>query len=156
MEEQSKDNAGVRIPPPLIYLGALIAGAAANYFFPLPFLPNFAAQIAGVLLIASAILIFAAAFQLFKRAKTNLEPWKPTTAIVSDGIYGFSRNPIYLAFTLFYAGIALLFNSLWTLALLVPVLLVIHYGVILREEAYLERKFGIEYLNYKERVRRWL
>ena len=91
-----------------------------------------------------------------RRAKTNVEPWKPTTAILDTGIYGISRNPIYIAMALVYAGIAFLFNSFWFLPPLILVLLIIHFGVILREEKYLADKFGDEYLNYKNRVRRWL
>ena len=90
------------------------------------------------------------------KAETNIEPWKPTTAILSDGIYGISRNPVYVAMVFIYLGVVFLFNSLWILPPLILVLLVMHYGVILREEKYLEQKFGEEYLNYKEKVRRWI
>jgi protein-S-isoprenylcysteine O-methyltransferase Ste14 len=156
MNHEKEDNAGVRVPPPLIYLSALAAGLILNYFFPTASLPIFVSRISGISLIALAVFILVSAFLKFKRAETNLEPWKPTTAIVSDGVYGFSRNPIYLAFTLFYLGAAFLFNSLWLLALLAPVLFVMRYGVIAREERYLENKFGAEYSNYKRRVRRWI
>jgi protein-S-isoprenylcysteine O-methyltransferase Ste14 len=156
MNREKEDNAGVRLPPPLIYLSAMIAGLILNRFFPSAFLPVFVSRISGILLIALAVFILVSAFLKFKRAETNLEPWKPTTAIVSDGVYGFSRNPIYLAFTLFYLGAAFLFNSLWLLGLLVPVLFVMRYVVIAREERYLENKFGAEYSDYKKRVRRWV
>lgn len=156
MNNETKDNAGVKVPPPLIYLSALIAGLILNYFFPTAFLPVMVSRIVGILSVALAVFILAAAFVKFKRAETNLEPWKPTTAIVSDGVFRFSRNPIYLAFTLFYLGAAFLFGSLWMLALLVPVLLVMRYSVIAREEKYLENKFGAEYSDYKKRVRRWI
>lgn len=156
MTDKKDDNAGVKVPPPLIYLSAMIAGLVLNYFFPTAFLPVFVSRVVGILSVALAVFILVAAFQKFRRAKTNLEPWKPTTAIVSDGIYGFSRNPIYLAFTLFYSGAAFLFNALWLFALLAPVLLVMRYSVIAREERYLENKFGAEYSDYKRRVRRWM
>ena len=156
MTNETKDNAGVKVPPPLIYLSAMIAGLILNYFFPMAFLPVSVSRIAGILLVAFAVFIFVSAFQKFKRAETNLEPWKPTTAIVSDGVFRFSRNPIYLAFTLFYLGATFLFNSLWLLALLMPVLFVMSYSVIGREERYLENKFGTEYSDYKRRVRRWI
>ena len=156
MNHEKEDNAGVRVPPPLIYLSAMIAGLILNRFFPTAFLPVFVSRAVGILSIALAVFILASAFLKFKRARTNLEPWKPTTAIVSDGVYGFSRNPIYLAFTLFYLGAAFLFNSLWLLALLVPVLFVMRYAVIAREERYLENKFGAGYSDYKRRVRRWI
>ncbi len=156
MNNDKVDNAGVRVPPPLIYLSAMIAGLILNYFFPIAFLPVSLSRIVGIFSGALAVFIFISAFLKFKRAETNLEPWKPTTAIVSDGVYAFSRNPIYLAFTLFYLGVAFLFNSLWLFALLVPVLFVMRYAVIAREERYLENKFGTEYSDYKRRVRRWI
>jgi protein-S-isoprenylcysteine O-methyltransferase Ste14 len=156
MNNVKDDNAGVKVPPPLIYLAAMVAGLILNHFFPIAFLPVSVSRVAGVLSIALAVLILVSAFRQFNRAKTNLEPWKPTTAIVSDGVFRFSRNPIYLGFTLFYLGAAFLFNSLWLLALLAPVLFVMRYGVIAREERYLENKFGAEYSDYKRRVRRWM
>ena len=156
MNNEKKDNAGVKVPPPLIYLGAMITGLILNYFFPIVFLPVFVSRIVGISSVALAVFILVAAFQKFRQAETNLEPWKPTTAIVSTGVFGFSRNPIYLAFTLFYLGLAFLFSSLWSFALLVPVLLVMRYSVIVREERYLENKFGAEYGDYKRRVRRWI
>jgi protein-S-isoprenylcysteine O-methyltransferase Ste14 len=92
----------------------------------------------------------------FKRSDTSPKPHKPTTAIVASGPYAVTRNPIYLAFTMIQVGIALWAGSGWMLAFLVPVLVLTHYGVIVREERYLERKFGDEYLNYRGRVRRWM
>jgi len=91
-----------------------------------------------------------------RRARTNVEPWKPTTAIIADGIYGISRNPIYLGMISIYLGVSCLFNSFWFLPPIILVLITMHYGVIRREEKYLERKFGGEYLNYKNSVRRWI
>lgn len=153
--KEEKDSAGVIIPPPLIYLAALICGLTLERFFPQSFLPPFF-RLAGAPFVALAVWIVASALLIMFRAKTNPEPWKPTTTIVKNGVYGWTRNPMYLSFSLFYAGLALLFDSLWTLALLLPVLFVIHNFVILREEKYLARKFGEEYLNYQTRVRRWL
>ena len=80
----------------------------------------------------------------------------PTTAIVEAGPYRFTRNPIYLGMFLGLVGLAIGFDSLWLLATLVPFALVIRYGVVAREEAYLERKFGDAYRHYRTRVRRWL
>jgi len=156
MNNEKDDNAGVKVPLPLIYLSAIIAGLILNYFTPTAFLPVSVSRTVGILSVALAVFILVSAFRAFNRAKTNLEPWKPTTAIVSDGVFRFSRNPIYLAFTLFYLGAVFLFNSLWLLALLVPVLFVMRYSVIAREESYLENKFGAEYSDYKRRVRRWI
>ena len=90
------------------------------------------------------------------RAGTSFRTQRPTTAIVTDGPFGYSRNPIYVALTLLYLGIGMLINGLWVLLLIVPVLVVIQLGVVAREECYLERKFGDEYLCYRRRVRCWL
>jgi protein-S-isoprenylcysteine O-methyltransferase Ste14 len=92
----------------------------------------------------------------FERAGTNHGTHKPATALVTGGLNRFSRNPIYISLSLIYAGIALLANSAWALVLLVPLLIVMHYGVIVREERYLEMKFGEDYRRYKAAVRRWL
>lgn len=145
-----KDTAGVVAPPPLIYLSGLVIGLILNYLFPAAifFLPRQAEMIVGIILVVLAGLIVLAAFRQFSRAKTNIEPWKPTTAIISSGVFRFSRNPVYLAMTLLYLGVALLLDMLWVLLLILPVLFLISFGIILREEIYLERKFGAEYLNY--------
>jgi protein-S-isoprenylcysteine O-methyltransferase Ste14 len=90
------------------------------------------------------------------RAGTNVLPTRPALAIVTDGPFRFTRNPLYLANAVAYLGLTLVFNTVWTLLLYVPMLLVIHWGIIRREERYLEAKFGETYLAYKARVRRWL
>ena len=107
--------------------------------------------------------VFALAFALavwaittFRRAGTRVETHKPTTAIVISGPYRFTRNPIYLGMFLGQIGLAIGFNSLWILGMLAPFFAVIRWGVVTREEAYLECKFSAVYLDYKSRVRRWL
>lgn len=154
-----KDNPDVVAPPPLIFLGGLILGGIAQWIYPFYiFSPEylFYSGIAGILLSVFGLVIILIARSKMQKAETNIEPWKPTNAIISDGIYAFSRNPIYLAMALIFYGIKLIFNSVWFTPALVLVLIVIHYGVILREEKYLENKFGELYLNYKDRVRRWI
>ena len=89
-------------------------------------------------------------------AATNINPFKPTTSIVSSGPFRFTRNPFYLALTLLYVGLTLIANTWWCFALLLPVLLLIHFGVVAREERYLEHKFGETYRQYRARVRRYL
>ena len=109
----------------------------------------------GALLLAGLALL--ASFNMaFQRKGTAVEPWKPTTAIVTTGPYRLTRNPAYLGMALIYAGIAVMSDAFWTLAPLPLVLLIIDRAVIAREERYLERKFGQEYLDYKRSVRRWL
>jgi protein-S-isoprenylcysteine O-methyltransferase Ste14 len=96
------------------------------------------------------------ALGVLSRAKTTFDVRKPTSAIVTNGPYRFSRNPSYVSLTLLYGGIACLVNSLWVLLMVVPAVTVMHFGVIKREERYLEAKFGDEYREYKTTVRRWV
>jgi protein-S-isoprenylcysteine O-methyltransferase Ste14 len=91
-----------------------------------------------------------------RRAGTNIRPDQPTLALVTDGAFRFSRNPLYLAAAGLYVGVALLVHALWPLVLLIPMLAVLQWGVVAREERYLEAKFGDAYRAYKARVRRWL
>ena len=153
---ESQDNPGVIAPPPLIYAGALALGLLINRLYPIPFMPRGLSRVLGWPLIAGGIAIGTAGFRELQRAGTNVDPREPTTAIVTEGPYRFTRNPLYLSMTLIYGGITALANAL-PAALLLPVVLhIMRRGVIEREERYLEGKFGDEYLNYKARVRRWI
>jgi protein-S-isoprenylcysteine O-methyltransferase Ste14 len=144
------------VRPPLLYLISLVSGTAIQLATPLPFLPaRFAAPL-GVPLVVVAVALFAYAVTTFRSAGTPVPARKPTTVIVRTGPYRFSRNPIYLAFSLFQFGVAIWVNSVWLLATLVGAVALVHYVVIRREEQYLERRFGTQYLDYKARVRRWL
>ena len=145
-------------PPPLLYIGAFIIGITLDRYLPL--LPEWPKSTlvkgVGIVLFVLAHIIFLAAFLRFKKAGTYLPHWKPTTALVSNGIYAYTRNPVYVAMTSFHIGIALIEKSTWMLALLPPLLIVMQQGVIKREEAYLREKFGQAYIDYCARVRRWL
>ncbi len=153
----AKDHASVVIPPPLAWALAFLIGLGLDWLYPLPFLPAGMPRvwIGGVVFVVGFVLGISAVIA-FRRAGTRVEPYKPTTAIVSTGPFGFTRNPIYLGMLIGQIGLAIGFDSLWILAMAVPLYLVIRYGVIAREEAYLEGKFGSVYLDYKSRVRRWL
>jgi protein-S-isoprenylcysteine O-methyltransferase Ste14 len=144
------------IRPPLVYLISLVTGALLQLATPLPFLPGMLAVPLGAALVAVAIALFSYSVAKLRAAGTPVPARKPTTVIVRTGPYRFSRNPIYLAFSLLQLGIAIWVNSLWLLATLVAAVVLIHYVVIPREEHYLERRFGAEYLDYKASVRRWL
>jgi protein-S-isoprenylcysteine O-methyltransferase Ste14 len=113
-------------------------------------------MIAGVAILLVGLIILVAAFIQFRRARTTIMPYKPTTAIIERWPYSFTRNPIYLAMAVIYIGIAIFFNSLWPFLLLPLVMLVMQRGVIEREERYLEGKFGSDYVEYRSRVPRWL
>jgi protein-S-isoprenylcysteine O-methyltransferase Ste14 len=142
--------------PPLVYLVSLVTGVLIQAAAPLPFVPGTLAVPLGASLIVVAIALFAYSVAKFRGAGTPIPARKPTTVIVRTGPYRFSRNPIYLAFSLFQLGIAIGINSLWLLVTLVGAVGLIHFVVIPREEQYLERRFGAQYSDYKNSVRRWL
>lgn len=142
------------VRPPRVYLAALVTGVLLQLAAPLPFLPR--PMAAGAILAIAAIALLWYSVALFRAAGTPVPARKPTTAIVRTGPYRFSRNPIYLAYSLFQLGIAIWMNSLWLLATLAVAIALMHFIVIRREEQYLERRFGLEYLRYKASVRRWV
>ena len=151
-----KDTPQVIAPPPLIFLAFILIGFLLYWLRPLPFAIGVAYDILGVILIVVPIAIAIWARNLFIQSGTNVEPYKPTTAIVDKGPFAYSRNPLYLCLFVLYFGISLLIGNLWLPILAVPMFLIMFYGVILREERYREAKFGEAYLAYKRRVRRWL
>jgi protein-S-isoprenylcysteine O-methyltransferase Ste14 len=151
------DTAHVIIRPPLAWALAVVAGLALDRLVPLPFLPpNLPAGWLGVEVFVLALALFAWAIVTMTRAGSNVPTNRPTTTIVESGPYRFTRNPIYLGMFLGLIGLAIASDTLWLLLMLVPFALVIRYGVVAREEAYLERKFGDVYCSYRSRVRRWL
>jgi protein-S-isoprenylcysteine O-methyltransferase Ste14 len=152
-------SSGVRIFPPGVYLGGLIVGYAVEWLWPLPIAPGrlaVAVRTVGLVVLIVGLVLVAAAAMRFRRAGTPLNPTEPTVALVLDGPYQFTRNPIYLGFALVLGGLALLGNALWPLIAIVPVTWVIQTQVIAREEAYLATKFGNDYRAFRSRVRRWL
>ena|ERR687889_1792237 len=159
MNEDGRDNAdnpGVIAPPPLIYAGALLAGLLANRRYHIPFLPRPLVRMLGWPLIAGGIAVGLLASRQMRRAETNVSPYKPATALVTEGPYRFTRNPLYLSMTLLYGGVSALANALPPVLLLPLVLRLMRRGVIEREEGYLEQKFGDVYLEYKVRAPRWI
>ncbi|MEQ8266073.1 MAG: isoprenylcysteine carboxylmethyltransferase family protein [Parvibaculum sp.] len=156
------ETAGVIARPPLLFLAALLLGFAVDHLVPLTFpVPgagpgHTAGAVAAGALILAGVAVFAAGIRSFGAAATPVQGTKPTTALVTTGIHGASRNPIYLGMFLIYGGIGLAVRSPWILLLVLPLAILIRYGVVAREEAYLERRFGDAYRDYKARVRRWL
>jgi protein-S-isoprenylcysteine O-methyltransferase Ste14 len=152
---QRRGTAGVIAPPPVIYLGFLGLGFVLESLLPGAELPGWAQWIGAVVIVAGVALMIS--FELaFKRAGTDANPYRPSTALAIDGPYRFSRNPGYLGMAITYIGITLAAEAPWALMMLVPATLVIRYCVIAREERYLERLFGEEYLSYKRTTRRWI
>lgn len=142
--------------PPLVYLGAIVLGLLVRLAWPVQLLPPSLAVPIGILPVLTAVVLFVWAVRTFRRAGTPVPGNRPTTSIVRAGPYGFSRNPIYVAFTLFQLGLAAWVNSAALLLTLVPALALMALVVIPREERYLEARFPSDYLAYKRAVRRWL
>jgi protein-S-isoprenylcysteine O-methyltransferase Ste14 len=155
MDSAEAANVGIARPP-WVYLGAIALGLAIDFLWPIALLPQGVSPHFGALVVLLAVGLFVCAVRMFRAAGTPVPGHQPTTAIVRAGPYRFSRNPIYVAFTLLQLGIAIWANSAWLLATLVVAALLMHCVVIRREEEYLERKFGVQYLEYKATVRRWL
>lgn len=141
--------------PPFIYLIAILAGLVLHFAWPIRFVPSLARPF-GALIAVIAVTLFIWSIKTFRSAGTPVPGNQPTTTIVKIGPYRFSRNPIYLAFSMFQTGIALAVNDAWVLVTLLPALSVMSFVVIPREERYLEARFGEEYAAYKASVRRWL
>jgi len=148
-------SSGVVAPPPAIYAAGFAIGLVLHRLWPAPIVPHEWSRIVGPLLVASG-LVGLPALLAFRRYHTSPNPYRPSTTLVTGGPYRFTRNPMYVGFTLMYLGAALWLNARWPLLLLPVVLLVMQYGVIVREEQYLESVFGDEYVQYRGRVRRWI
>jgi len=151
------ETAQVLIRPPLAWASAVLAGLVLDWLAPLPFLPeDWPAGLVGAVVFVLALALAIWAIDTMTRAGTNVPTNRPTTAIVDGGPYRFTRNPIYTGMFGGLIGLGLAFDNPWLLLMLVPFALVIRYGVVAREEAYLERNFGDAYRGYRRRVRRWL
>lgn len=156
MSEQANDNAGIPFPPPLVYAAGLVVGIAGNLLFPMRFIDASLTMYIGFPLMLVGFVIGGLALSTMLRAGTSPDPNEPTRRFLTAGPFAFTRNPIYLAFAIVYFGFTITFNSLLALVLLPLAVFVIERLVIVREEKYLERKFGDAYVQYKTRVRRWL
>lgn len=144
------------VRPPFVYLFAILAGIGLDLMYPMPLLPGDLGVWLGFPFVVFSLALFFASTRRFNAVGTPVPGNRPTTAIVQSGPYRFSRNPIYLAFSLLVLGIACWVNSLWLVGTLTAAVSLMSFVVIPREEHYLERKFRAEYLEYKAKVRRWL
>jgi protein-S-isoprenylcysteine O-methyltransferase Ste14 len=156
---QTKDTAGVIAPPPLIALAVVVIGLLLDWLLPaylLMLMLSIGDRIViGAILIAAGVALVFAARGAFVSAGTNVEPWKPSTALVTDGIFGRLRNPMYVGGLLALAGLSILLASDWMMVMTILSAPVLHYGVVKREERYLAAKFGEPYLRYMSSVPRY-
>jgi len=154
-----RDTPGVIAPPPLIALATLLFGLALDWF-----LPSFILRgtfgfgtclVIAVIFIAPGIAMAIVAWRSFVQAGTNVEPWKPSLRLVTEGIFAWMRNPMYVGLILLLVGLAIALGSDWTLVLVLPAALILHFGVVKREERYLTATFGESYQTYTSTVPRY-
>jgi protein-S-isoprenylcysteine O-methyltransferase Ste14 len=153
----SSDNPGVIAFPPLIWaVGAVISALLHFFVIRVPIMGNYrVCLVCGIVLVILAPTLAISAVVTFKKAGTNVHPGEPALTIVRGGPYRFTRNPMYLALCLLQVALGFFLNDWITLLFVVPLALILHYGVVLREEKYLTAKFGEPYLELKRDVRRW-
>jgi protein-S-isoprenylcysteine O-methyltransferase Ste14 len=150
------DHPDVIAQPPRLFLATLALGFALEWLFPTHFVSGAVRVAVGAAGIGAGLWLAYAAIAEQRAAGTNIEVDRPSECIVTDGFYRYSRNPIYIGLFLFYLGWAVIGDSLWVLGGVVPLFAVMRFGVVAREERYLERKFGAVYTDYRAAVRRWL
>jgi protein-S-isoprenylcysteine O-methyltransferase Ste14 len=153
---RDNDNPGVITLPPFIFIAFLGVGVILHNIFPLHFIQGPIRNIVGAIFLAYSVLVASLAIFQMRRAGTNIDVRKPSTTIVSNGIYRYTRNPMYLSMALLLIAVSVLISNIWILILTPVFIIVIQKGVIEREERYLEGKFGTEYTSYKKSTRRWI
>jgi protein-S-isoprenylcysteine O-methyltransferase Ste14 len=153
---EPQDNAGVRFPPPFIYIIAFIAGVLLDRRWRLPIGADPLRGLLAWLLVAVWVALTASAFRLFVQKRTSIVPIRPASALVVAGPYRFTRNPMYVGMAILTIAAGLGADTWWPILLLVPVLVIVQRFVIAREERYLHRRFGADYDVYTRQVRRWL
>lgn len=156
---QSGDTAGVLAPPPLLALIAIVLGLLLDWLLPaylLSVLLSWGTRILlGVELMAAGLALAIMAERQFRRAGTEVKPWKPSTAVVTTGVFAYVRNPMYVGVMAALLGLAILLASDWMVVMTVVLALVLHFGVVLREERYLAARFGEPYVRYLQTVPRY-
>jgi protein-S-isoprenylcysteine O-methyltransferase Ste14 len=158
MTDTSRDTPGVIIFPPLVPLSVLVAGIVLDSLVPLDLLAHVPFQVrivAGAIAFVVGIGVVIGANRIFRRIGTNARPSKPSLALATNGVFTWTRNPMYFGGSLALFGIAIGFALDWVLLLMIVSLPLVHYGIILREESYLQRKFGDEYRRCKAKVPRY-
>lgn len=156
MDGNNPDKPGVLLPPPVLYGLCFVLGFLLKALINPPWLVAWRLWPLGAALVAAGLGIALWAVLTFRSHGTAVDPTHPATALVQSGPYRYTRNPIYSSLSAAVAGVAMITGNVWFVPLLVLVHIVLHYGVIQREERYLERKFGNAYRDYRRRVHRWL
>ena len=154
--ESDPHGPGVRIHPPVIYAGSILSGMGIDNYWPQAMPLGIHGHFYASIIIVFALLIAGFSIFEFYRAGTDVRPDKPDSALINSGPYRLSRNPLYIVLTLVQITVAVWFNNAWVLILVIASVIVITQYAIKREERYLEKLFGQDYLDYRQRVRRWL
>ena len=154
--DRSADNPGVIALPPLLYGGAFIVVLVLRWFWPMRIVADSGLLWAGLGLVAIGVALASWGRRTMKAAGTNINPSLPATALVASGPFRYSRNPLYVALTIVFLGLTLAVNTWWGVVVLIPLLAIMHRGVVRREERYLEQKFGESYRQYRSKVRRYV
>jgi len=154
-----QDYADVVVKPPILFAGALVLGCLLSWIVPLG--PGLGSANGRALAVGGSLMLIGLALVVvsvreFRRAGTSVIPGEPSTVLLDGGPYRFTRNPIYIGLVILYFGLTIMLTSAWMLLLLIPVLIILQRGVVEREEAYLQAKFGEAYRKYQARVPRWL
>jgi protein-S-isoprenylcysteine O-methyltransferase Ste14 len=156
MSDSKKDVSGAIAPPPVIALALIAIGVVLGVIWPVEIIPAPWQYFAGGPIIAASVLLVMSAFRLFRKAKTPVPPYRTPTALVTDGVFRISRNPIYLSLVLLMICLAVTLDNIYLFALAAVCQQIIRWGVIAREEPFLEAKFGDGYRAFKQRTRRWI
>ncbi|MBR0963631.1 isoprenylcysteine carboxylmethyltransferase family protein [Bradyrhizobium diazoefficiens] len=158
MSETSLDRPDVMVFPPVIPLGTLVVAGVLQWLLPIGMLASAGSPLrltAGIILMLAGLLTVSAGRRALQRGKTNISPSLPATALVTDGVFAYTRNPLYVGGTFAMCGIALLFDLDWMLLLMLPACVLLHFAVVLPEEHYLAQKFGGDYRRYCTNVPRY-
>jgi protein-S-isoprenylcysteine O-methyltransferase Ste14 len=154
--EHKTDHPGIKIPPPFIYIVIFLISLAIQKIFPWSFAYSSTLRLIGWIIVILGIAISMSGIMQFRRTKNSIVPIRPARSLQTNGIYAVTRNPMYTGLLLQYTGLAICYGNWWTFVLIVAVIAIIRFYVISKEEAYLSRAFGDEYLHYKRKVRRWI
>lgn len=155
---KTKDSPGILLPPPLFFMAVFFLSYLFQWFFPLPlnFFQTITAHIISGVISTAGLFFIIPALGQFIRTRNSVATFRAATSLQTDGIYSITRNPMYLGTSMTYLGLALIFGNWWTVLLFPAMILLVSLTIIPREEAYLLRSFGDSYLDYKEKVRRWI
>ena len=153
---ENADNPGIVTHPPVFYIVAILIGLGIDYFMPLSFGFEVMTKTVSLVILVLGTIVTVLGFKMFTTDKQNPSVHEPTDAVYQSGVYAYSRNHIYLGVLLWMMSGALYFNKAWIMIMVLPLILWMNKVVIEKEEAYLEEKFGDDYLAYKKKVRRWI